>query len=474
MAAKIRVTWPDGAICGICFTTALRTRGSCPGCGKDRLLPGRTTDGSDICRDCAGITTNMTCEGCGTETERFRAGHCIRCVLRTDLEGLLHPHTPPDLSLKRLIGVLAGAGRPESVYTWMRGANTKELLTGLGTRSIALTHESFDALPASRSVEYLREMLVHHGMLPDRDRQLSAFEGWLAVRIQDLAGTPHIQAPIERFARWHHLKRLRTMASPGKSLNTAVRSAKQEITETGEFLAWLLADHGLAIQGLRQAHLNQYLSEGPSTRYAIRTFVVWSIKNKEIGRLEIPHRYAATKPLITQQQRLALIRHCIESTASPLGFRVAALILLLFGQPIGKIAALKSLDLHAQPEGMHLRLGNIPVLVPAQIAPMFWDYLHERPNQQTGNAGSQWLFPGTMQGQHIHGDAMMGQLRALGIDLGGAKNTALRSLVQELPPTLVANALGYSYQVIHKHAADAGTPMAGYATKGTSPDSTRI
>lgn len=469
MAAKIRVTWPDGAICGICFTTALRTRGSCPGCGEERLLPGKATDGTDICRDCAGITTNMTCEGCGTETERFRAGNCIRCVLRADLEGMLHPHAPPDLSLKRLIGVLAGTGRPESVYTWMRGANTNELLTGLGTRSIALTHESFDALPASRSVEYLREMLIHHGMLPDRDRQLAAFEQWLVTRIQDLAETPNIQAPIERFARWHHLKRLRQMASPGKSLNTAVRSAKQEITETGKFLKWLYAEYGLAMQGLRQAHLNQYLGEGPTTRYAIRTFLVWQIKNKEIGRLEIPHRYAATKPLITQQQRLDLIRQCIESTGAPLTFRVAGLILLLFGQPVGKIAALQCVDLQALPEGLHLSLGNIPVLVPAQIAPVFWDHLHDRPNQQTGNKRSRWLFPGTLPGQHIHTDAMMGQLRALGINLGGARNTALRSLVEELPPTLVANALGYSYQVIHKHAADAGLPMAGYAGRGSLP-----
>jgi hypothetical protein len=64
---------------------------------------------------------------------------------------------------------------------------------------------------------------------------------------------------------------------------------------------------------------------------------------------------------------------------------------------------------------------------------------------------------------------MMGQLRALGIDLGGARNTALRSLSEELPPTLVANALGYSFQVIHQHASDAAIPMAGYATKPTSP-----
>lgn len=59
----------------------------------------------------------------------------------------------------------------------------------------------------------------------------------------------------------------------------------------------------------------------------------------------------------------------------------------------------------------------------------------------------------------------MGQLRTLGINPGGARNTALRGLIQELPPTLVANALGYSYQVIHKHATDAGPTMASYAGK---------
>lgn len=345
----------------------------------------------------------------------------------------------------------------------MRGTRAKELLTGLGTRGVGLSHEAFDALPGSRAVEYLRELLIHHNMLPPRDRQLATFERWLASRLQELADTPHIQSPIERFARWHHLKRLRAMAGSGNTSNTAVRSAKQEITEAGKLLNWLRAEHGLTIEDLKQAHLNEYLTEGPSTRYAIRTFLVWLIKNKEIIKLEIPHRYAATKPLITQQQRIELIRHYIETTEKHAAFRVAALILLLFGQPIGKIAALKCSDLHALPDGLHLSLGNIPVLVPAQIAPIFWSYLNHRPNQNTGNRESEWLFPGTTPGQHIHTDAMMGQLRILGINLGGARNTALRSLVQDLPPTLVANALGYSHQVIHKHAADAATTMAGYA-----------
>lgn len=69
----------------------------------------------------------------------------------------------------------------------------------------------------------------------------------------------------------------------------------------------------------------------------------------------------------------------------------------------------------------------------------------------------------------------MGKLRAAGIDVAGARNTTLRDLVAELPPTLVAKALGYSVQVIHLHAADAAIPMAGYVNSaGPDPQTLRV
>ena len=49
--AKIRVHWPDGAIRRICFTTVTHTRGDCLSCGDSRLLPGKTADGANICRE---------------------------------------------------------------------------------------------------------------------------------------------------------------------------------------------------------------------------------------------------------------------------------------------------------------------------------------------------------------------------------------------------------------------------------------
>ncbi|GAA1687049.1 hypothetical protein GCM10009680_28150 [Streptomyces yatensis] len=43
--------WSDGPICPTCYERATHVRGLCPCCGTDRLLPGRDTGGTPICRD---------------------------------------------------------------------------------------------------------------------------------------------------------------------------------------------------------------------------------------------------------------------------------------------------------------------------------------------------------------------------------------------------------------------------------------
>lgn len=167
----IRVRWPDGQICGICFTNAVHTYGTCPLCNRHRMLPGRLESGEDACADCAGITTNLTCNKCGLERERFRDGHCIVCVVESELTRLIKPNDPPDLRLKRLVTVLSNVERPESIYTWLRTNNgvSAELLRRVGNREVTLSHEAFDALPKSASVEHLRAIMTHNRMLPPQD-----------------------------------------------------------------------------------------------------------------------------------------------------------------------------------------------------------------------------------------------------------------------------------------------------------------
>jgi len=51
----------------------------------------------------------------------------------------------------------------------------------------------------------------------------------------------------------------------------------------------------------------------------------------------------------------------------------------------------------------------------------------------------------------------------MGINLMGARSGALRQLVLDCPPPVVADLLGYSYQTIDRHAGRAGSPWSSYA-----------
>lgn len=161
--AKTRVAWPDGRICGICFTQATRTHGICDECGRQRLLPGR--DGQHrLCRDCAGIVTALDCTRCGQEGERYRNGRCARCALRDDLADLLTPPVGPPLPVAdRLITALCSIGRPESIHTWKRNPIVRQALVDIGSGVIALDHASFDAANLGRAGGHLRELLIQHG-----------------------------------------------------------------------------------------------------------------------------------------------------------------------------------------------------------------------------------------------------------------------------------------------------------------------
>jgi hypothetical protein len=457
---KIRVRWPDGQICGICYHQATRTFGRCAGCGQHRLLPGR--DGEhQLCRSCAGITTALDCERCGAEGERHRRGLCARCTLRDDLTATLLPERErADPKLARLVEVLTSVDRPESIHTWKRNPNVAALLGGLGKGDISLDHDGIDTTPPGHTREHLRELLVHHDLLPRRDRDLARFERWLRERLGSI-DDPAIRRPIEQFARWHHLARMRHRG--GSELHGAVHSSKQEITEVGNFLGWL-AERDKSIGCCHQADVDEYLAGGPTTRHLIRTFTVWSSKHRISPPLTIDFRRARSARTITQDDRLDWIGRCLIGDLDTLPYRVVAALLLLYAQPLVRIAALRTEQIQVAPTELRILLGDEAAAVPEPFAQLLRDHLFARPNLRTANTeGSPWLFPSTRAGQHLQPNTIMARLRDLGIDLLGTRNTTLRDLVRRVPAPILATQLGYSHQVTQRHAELAAEPMSRYA-----------
>lgn len=435
------------------------------------MLPGSSAAhrGQPVCVDCAGITQDYHCSRCGTETEYYRQNTCARCSLRDDLTVLLRVDEArgPETTATKLLGALCGAQRPESILTWLRKPGVRDLLSRLATGEIPLSHEALDLEPNRLRVEHMRSLLTHHKLLPKRDHYLALFERWLTNKLEDVDDVD-VRRPVESFARWHHFRRIRSLSTEGKPTQGPVHSAKQEITETIKFLTWLKLTHGRIVASCGQADVDAWLANGPTTRHAIRTFFVWAVKNRTCTNITIGFRQAKTVPLLTQGQRLGMLKACLSDNIDTLPYRVAATLVLLYAQPVVRIAAMKSTDVILTPEGLRLSLGEAhPAPVPEPFASLLMEHMASRPNMRTGSSsGSEWLFPGYRPGQHLHPNTFVARLREVGIDLVGARNASLRALVKVMPAPLVAEMLGYSYQVTQKHATAAAEPWSRYASPG--------
>jgi hypothetical protein len=467
MANQLRVNWPADRLCHSCFYTAMRTHGICPSCGHDGVLPGRAheADSRPVCISCAGISGNYHCATCHTEGQLYRGGQCARCALRDDLTALMVDGAADPVTMGTIVTILCGVDRPESILTWKRSPSVKALLTGLAGGHIPLSHDGLDAAGQSRQVSHLRSLLEHNGLLRQRDEPLARFQTWLAGKL-DAISEPAVRAPAEQFATWHHLNRLRRKSASGQTSHGPTHSARQEINETLKFLSWLYEAHHRTAATCRQQDIDEWLATGPTTRTKIRTFVVWANKSKINAALHLDASQAKGTRLLTQDQRLAWIRELLDGDTESLHYRVAGTLLLLYAQPLVKIVALPTAAVVIDTDQTLISLGGEPIPVPEPFAGVLNDHLRNRPNLRTagGTSANPWLFPGHRAGKHLEHHTMMLKLRTLGINLLGARNSALQNLVAEIPPPVVAELLGYSHNCTQRHAQSAAQPWSRYVT----------
>jgi hypothetical protein len=474
MANQRRASWPGEDLCYSCFYTAMRTRGICPRCGHDGVLPGLAGDGDHepICVSCAGIPGDFACRQCGAEGDFYRRRTCARCALRADLTALMIDGARSPQAMAPIVEALCGVERPASILTWKRSPRVQELLTGLACGDISLTHQGLDEAGTDKAINHLRSLLEHAGILAVRDEPLAWFERWLTQKLEAVS-EPAVRAPVERFATWHHLRRLRKTSVPGQSTAAGARYAKQEITEAIKFLTWLHSAHHRTLASCRQQDVDEWLASGPTTRRKIRNLLAWANKAQLNKSVKITHQQAPPSSALTQEQRLAWLRELLDGDSESLSYRVAGILLLLFAQPLTKVAALQTSAITFAENDVRISLGKEPISVPPPFANMLASYMDSRPHLRTvgGLTTSPWLFPSVRPGRHRQPQEITVRLGRLGIDLLGARNTALQSLVVAAPPPLVAELLGYSYNTAQRHAEIAAQPWARYVTKTAAESS---
>jgi hypothetical protein len=130
--------------------------------------------------------------------------------------------------------------------------------------------------------------------------------------------------------------------------------------------------------------------------------------------------------------------------------------MLLFGQPISRIHRLHRDDLNQTDDTLTIAFGEPPTPVPEPLAGLLRELA-----ASARDPG--WLFPGRNAGQPVTYQTLHHRLRKLRFPISQARISALRHLVAQVPPPVIADALGIHPTTANPQAVNAGTPWSRYA-----------
>ena len=459
---QVRKVMPDGPLCAACHAGAVRSRGRCAGCGDERLLPGMDSLGRRLCPPCAGIDHDYTCGRCGTEWNLVN-GLCEWCQLGDVLNELL----VGDVDLQALRTRLLEAARPDRIVIWLYADHARDLLRGLSTGAVTLSHAALDEFENRPAADHVRGLLVAVGLLPAREEGLARFDRWVAEHLAEHAATREDFKLLSQFATWRLRADLAGRAVEKPVSEGQVNGATQRLRVAGALLAWLRGRGG-ELARCTQADVDTWFATPPSTHVHAIPFLRWAMATRRAPTLELSRGRFGNARVLDHAERLEILRRLLDSATGHLQHRVAAMMLVLLGQPFTRIAALRLSDVEVDSDDVNVRLGEGVVPLPPPFAAMVTELIARRPNLNTAtNPTSPFLFPGRSANRHLLPATLRTAAIQMGIDLMGARSGALRQLVLECPPPVVAEALGYSYQAIDRHARLAGSPWSSYAALRT-------
>ncbi len=453
----IAAKWPDGRVCGYCYQQAKRTRGTC-GCGHTGVLPG-VLDGHPACRRCSGVDVNLDCRICGAEDELYRGGRCQRCELASLVDQLL---TNPEFGtiaaeLAPVAAALKAMARPNSGITWIRQHHVTTFLEDLSCAPM-ITHDSLDALPTSRTRDYVRALLVEHGALPQRDEIRIRYRQWTTDAL-DRVRHPAMREIIDRYVRWHLLRRMNQ--SEAVSQGAFLRS-KQTVTVAIEFVNWLSTE-GLELADLRQGHLDHWIATGSTTRLLVDRFLGWATASRLVTpELTVPkHRRGTSRRLSAAEQDHAL-QVAVHTDELSSRDRALAVLVLVFAQQIESIVRLRWDEVTITDTQVIIRLADVEIALPEPLDQPWRDLAVNPGHGQTAaHPRSNWVFRGHIPGRHLDPATARDRLRRT-FSARAARLGTLEQLSKLAPVAIIAETLGYHPATIERHAAASSASYAEY------------
>jgi hypothetical protein len=453
-------------LCGNCS----RRIDECALCGNVRAIKGRTPEGP-ACRGCYAKhpASFRSCSECGTLARLYHHGLCDRCAclqilhdLLSRPDGRLRPEAEP------VFHALA-AGDPRGILLWLHRRQPRDILTALAQAEGPISHDLLDDLQPRQSVQHLRAALVAADILPPRDEHLIVLERWLHTTIGKVTD-PEERQLLRRFVAWYHLRRLRRQDH--QTTYPQISMVRREVSCIINLLAWV-HNRGRTLGTCTQADIDAWLADGPGMRHEARNFIVWAAKRGHVHAVEVPPRRQDNlrSVLIADDHRWEHVRRLLHDTTLDPVDRVAGLLILLYAQPLTKIAAIRTdqITRDQRTDRTHLLLGSQPLELPPPLDALVTELAantHTTYSILGRIVEHPWLFPGGPPGHHLSDRQLMRRLQHIGITrtLAG-RNAAMMSLAAELPAAVLSRLLGLHINTATKWTVEAGAPKSGYAAE---------
>jgi integrase len=443
----------------------LLAKALCSGCGQLRRPDPRHPGEAPTCSECAGLAPLHVCRGCGDETRIYTAGRCRRCVLAARLDVLLAgPDGAVAPELAPLADALVATPSAKAALRWIATPATAALLRGLATGDMPLTHAGLDGVTQTGVVAHLRALLVAPGILDARDEVLAALEIWVGEIVATVEH-PEDRHLVDTYATWWVLRRCRQRAE--RRPTTDDGPARTNIRTAIALCAWL-REHDRDLGCATQADIDLWTATvSASARRAGHDLLRWATRHGVAHDVAIARRPAVAPkhhPSPAPEERVELARRLLVDDRVMLAERVAALLVLLYAQPLSHIVRLRVEDVSIDEAGVSIHLGRDPIQLPAPF-----DALVARLVEESATSGGGWLFPGDRPGRHRHPEPFGSRLNALGLRVRAGRTNTLLDLAADTPLVALADLLGLHANTAYRWVRAAGGEWSHYAAGRIRP-----
>ncbi|MFK4299864.1 hypothetical protein ABH924_005054, partial [Arthrobacter sp. GAS37] len=375
----------------------------------------------------AGWKRDDGCHDCGAVSPRYLYGRCGSCGI-----GAVFDHLTPDPVAKAKLAPLREAlligPRPWAVVDWLK--KNPELLIGMGTGAIPISHPALDSLPSSRTTEIIRGRLVATNCLPERNTYAAAFETWLPRFLEEAEPASH-RLVLHEYGTWRLLPRMRQPRDSRPQTYSTFQLAKSRIRAARRFLD-RLTEENLTLADASQAHVDDFLAGNPQILPLLQPFYLWTTQTRRSQTLVCKrNRGNLPKGIMPSERRWELLRKFIRDDRLDLADRTIGALILTYGLPLTTVLGLRTedvtrVDTDSEDEIVTLRIGPSELQLAPGLDHLLVRQLGDSSIPRTGAAiaTGQWLFPGAKAGQPLSHPRGVKRLRQHGLHPGPGRSRA--------------------------------------------------